>query len=57
MHPLVRALLAFGVVPLLLALSFVLVPDPTGTTPILVGLGGSLVAVPVAYLAIGRAEA
>ncbi|GAA0192073.1 hypothetical protein [Halobaculum roseum] len=57
MHPLVRALLALGVAPMLLALSFVLVPDPTGTAPILVGLGGSLVAVPVAYLAIGRAEA
>ncbi|MFC7098157.1 hypothetical protein [Halobaculum marinum] len=57
MHPLVRVLLALAVAPVVLTLSVVLVPDPTGALPVLVGLGGSVVAVPVAYRAIARAEA
>ncbi|MFC7069318.1 hypothetical protein [Halobaculum lipolyticum] len=57
MHPLVRALLAFAVTPAVFAVSFVLVPDPTGAAPVLVALAASAVAVPVAYRAIARAEA
>jgi len=56
-HPLVRALLALAVAPVILALSFVVAPDPTGVTPALVGLGGSVLAVPIAYRAIARAGA
>ncbi|QZY00064.1 hypothetical protein [Halobaculum rubrum] len=57
MYPLVRALLALAVAPVTLALSFVIAPDPTGVTPVLVGVGGSILGVPIAYRALARAEA
>ncbi|MFC7136496.1 hypothetical protein [Halobaculum litoreum] len=57
MHPLLRALLALAAAPVVLALAFVLAPDPTGGLPLLAGLVGSAVAVPAAYLTLGRGEA